>query len=764
MTEIHFPTNTALPVITRTYLRDNDNRLETPFEAFERVIEGIAYFGDLTKEELGLIKQNLFNLKAFPSGRQLWYGGTKNSQNPKNYPGLYNCCSLPCNSVEAFRKLFDFLMLGCGVGLVVTKDNIDCLPQINNLLNISIKNDIQKINDWNKKRALTKTQIKNDLFPETYTVIIGDSRQGWIDAFMFLIDQAIKPIIKNKVIKIKIDLSNIRPKGVPIKGFGGTANPTLLPQLFPKTASILNSAYRRKLTATECCLIAGEISLVVVSGNVRRSAGIRQGSDFDVEFAISKQDLWQQDEKGNWYIDPNRDCLRMANHTRVFHRKPTLQECIESVQKQYFSGEGAIQYAPEAIARGNTDILKYCDRSSFLQNPMKWLVNHGYKEKELKYRVNRYGLNPCGEIIGSSFFCNLSEVHLNQLTNASEYEINQAFTSAGLIAASLLHQQFTYSDLQESRELDPIVGVSFTGLFDFFVHKLGSQWLQWWQAGRPKYWFVQGKLTKYYLSDYFRSAEIKWLSKFRAWVEEAVHGYCDRHGLKRPNRCTTVQPSGTKSLLTGASPGWHPPKSTRYIRRITFQREDPVALTCMDFGYNVIPSQMDKDKNGQLLNNPFDSRCTEWLIEVPIEVSWAAIADNCDFDPSKISATAQFDFAMQVQQHYTTHNTSATIELTEDEIMPLATAIYEAIAGDQGYVSFALLARFDSLETFPRLPFEPISKKAYQKLNNQIKIPTNQQFAARLEHWRSQKQFQFTQVGPASCDSDKCFFSEKYIK
>ena len=28
-----------------------------------------------------------------------------------------------------------------------------------------------------------------------------------------------------------------------------------------------------------------------------------------------------------------------------------------------------------------------------------------------------------------------------------------------------------------------------------------------------------------------------------------------------PNRYTTVQPAGTKSLLTGASPGWHPPKA-----------------------------------------------------------------------------------------------------------------------------------------------------------------------------------------------------------
>jgi hypothetical protein len=34
-------------------------------------------------------------------------------------------------------------------------------------------------------------------------------------------------------------------------------------------------------------------------------------------------------------------------------------------------------------------------------------------------------------------------------------------------------------------QLDPIVGVSFTGLFDFFVNLFGESWLRWWEAGRP---------------------------------------------------------------------------------------------------------------------------------------------------------------------------------------------------------------------------------------------------------------------------------------
>jgi len=145
----------------------------------------------------------------------------------------------------------------------------------------------------------------------------------------------------------------------------------------------------------------------------------------------------------------------------------------------------------------------------------------------------------------------------------------------------LLNHQFQEPRYQQSRLWDPIVGVSFTGLFDFFVHAFGTEWLQWWQTGRPD--TDQGKI--------FKSKEENYLNTWREIVEKTVADYCDRHGLKRPNRCTTVQPSGTKALLTGASPGWHPPKSQRFLRRITFRKNDPIALACLDYGYTIIPSQ-----------------------------------------------------------------------------------------------------------------------------------------------------------------------------
>lgn len=340
-------------------------------------------------------------------------------------------------------------------------------------------------------------------------------------------------------------------------------------------------------------------------------------------------------------------------------------------------------------------------------------------------------------------------MHLNQLNPRNEKEQEEAFKAGALSVAALLNHRFNEERYQFSREVDPIVGVSFTGLFDFFVHAFGVEWLRWFEAGRPD--TVQGLD--------FKEKEADYLNRWREIVHQTVWEYCDSHGLRRPNRCTTTQPAGTKSLLTGASPGWHPPKAQRFIRRITFRKEDPVARACMDYGYSIIPSQSDKDENGQLLNDPFDPRCTEWLVEIPVSVSWADLDGADKVDISKFDVMAQFDFYMQVQKHYTRHNTSATLELREHEIEPLGKKIYEAIRDDEGYISAALLARFDDLQTFPRLPFEPIDKATYEKLSAEVlERRKSDDFYASLLRYDSGE---LIDAGPAGCDSDKCMFPEQ---
>lgn len=740
----------AYPVFFRTYSRFNAGGRENWQQVCSRTLRGLVKLGKLDADEADLIDQMQRQVKALPSGRWLWVGGSAWLERPENFSGAYNCTSTNVVDWRSFGLMMDLAMMGCGTGAILEPELIDQLPIVRNRLEVKVIGEIGTT-PAGQRRQFTDVEVAGDLV----TIKVGDSRQGWVKSYQTILELSSDDRFSGTV-QIEVDLGDVRPVGELLKGFGGVANPVKLPDLYQRSARILNKAQGRKLNSVECCLLIDEAAVTIVAGNVRRSAGMRQFNSHDALGTSAKDNLWQQSEDGAWRIDPERDALRMANHTRVFHQRPTLEECIDAVRKQYYSGEGAIQWAGEAIARANIDaIANDAEKKDFIAAydqglGQEWLMAKDPKitDQEARNRLLRYGLNPCGEIIGLNYHCNLSEVHLNQFDPNDLEDQANAFRAAALSVASLLNHQFQESRYQVSRLEDPIVGVSFTGLFDFFVHAFGTPWLEWWAVGRPD--------SEVGLK--FKAQEAEYLSRWRQDVHQAVWDYCDRHGIKRPNRCTTVQPAGTKSLLTGASPGWHPPKAQRFLRRITFRKNDPVALACMDYGYNAIPSQSDKDENGNLLNDPFDPRCTEWLIEIPVAVSWADLPGADRVEISQFNAMAQMDFYMQVQKFYTAHNTSATIELRENEIEPLGQRIYEAIQNDEGYISAALLARFDDLQTFPRLPFEPVDKATYDQLMAGVQQrQVNQDFGLALARYDSGA---IEEAGPAGCDSDKCLMPE----
>jgi ribonucleotide reductase class II len=716
----------------------------------ERNLEGLRRLGHLNDEEVSLLRRMQMQQKALPSGRWLWIGGTEWIEQRHNFSGAYNCTSTNLVDWEAFALMMDLAMMGCGTGAIIEPRLIERLPVVRNTLIIDGVSAIGVTPAAQRQQLTTHTVAADQV-----TIKVGDTRQGWVESYRLLLSLSSDERFEGPV-HITVDLNDVRPVGESLKGFGGMANPVKLADLYSRVAHLLNKAKGRRLTSVECCLLIDEAAVTIVAGNIRRSAGMRQFAAEDTAAATAKDNLWQQDSEGNWRIDPERDSLRMANHTRVFHHRPSPQLVLEAVTKQFQSGEGAIQFAPEAIARANADLLPTPElRQEFVgiysdqgrEEAARWLRLHhnSISEAEMEHRLGRYGLNPCGEILGADFHCNLAEVHLNRIDPHDEQDQADAFRAAGLAVACLLNHNFEVERYRQSRLWDPIVGVSFTGLFDFFVHAFGTPWLKWWEAGRPD--TEEGRQ--------FQQQEAAYLGRWKQTVNEAVWEYCDRHGIRRPNRCTTVQPAGTKSLLTGASPGWHPPKAQRFIRRITFRKNDPVALACLDYGYTIVPSQSDKDDQGRLLDDPFDPRCGEWLVEIPTEVSWANLPGADTVEINNFSALAQFDFYMQVQKHYTAHNTSATVEFRENEIEPLADAIHQAIEQGDGYISAALLARFDANATFPRLPFEPIDAATYQRLSAEV-VNRRQQadFFAALRRYDGGAAL--AEAGPAGCDSDKC--------
>jgi ribonucleotide reductase class II len=246
----------------------------------------------------------------------------------------------------------------------------------------------------------------------TIYMIVGDSRQGWVKAYQRILEIASDDRFGGEVF-LNVYLGNVRPYGERLNGFGGVANPVKLAWMFGAIAEVTNAAVGRQLNSLECCMVIDIGAETIVAGNLRRSAGMRQGAWYDNNFTDAKLGLYAQDEQGQWYLpDPRKSVLRIANHTRVSHHKPSLEEIQEAVSKQYHSGEGAIMWAGEAVCRANRDLIKECDRSNFLYLynlsrdhaeeflAVAYLRHHGVpcSEEELEHRMQRYSTNPCGSL------------------------------------------------------------------------------------------------------------------------------------------------------------------------------------------------------------------------------------------------------------------------------------------------------------------------------------------------------------------------------
>jgi ribonucleotide reductase class II len=800
MLDIQNQNNFSFPLtdvqIYGSYSRINKDGLKEDWqEICDRTLHapesGLFAIASFTQEEENLIEEMMrgdgtaSSLKALGSGRWLWCGGTEWIKDTSNWHGAFNCVTLVLDNINAFGTSMNLSACGCGVGVVLERKHINLLPPVVSPINLLVTgtpgNNSNKSNDNNDDTIVSK--IGN-----AYFISVGDSRLGWCNAYQALIDLASTPC-NLSTIEVTIDISRVRPAGTPLKGFGGVANPERLPLLFERTVAILNKAVGRNLNALECCLLVDEAGLAIVAGNIRRVAGIRQGDANDSDFINAKSNLWTQ-TNSKWRIDPEREALKVANHTRVFHHLPTKEECIAAIASQFRNGEGAIQWAGEAVARANADLLKnslekekFLDlygnpqvASSYLADRYFMIYSKEITEQELADRMSRYGLNPCAELIAANNHCNLATVHLTNINCTDMDEQAKAFRAATLNAVPLLHQNFDKQLFAKSRDYDPIIIVSFTQGFEFFARLCGINWLRWWQAGRPFNWrdsawhspirvdfpnedFSDTTETVFdCLSHYFLAVEARYLSFWREIVEQTAKEYCDRNGLKVPNRCTGLKPEGSLTLLTGTGMcGLHPPKSWRYIRRKEVPKNSPLALAAIDFGFSVMPSNGDKDEFGNLLDDPYSPNCKSWVIEAPVEEKLIKLIPEIEvegIDPSKFSCVAQINWIMQIQKYYSRHNTSCTPEIREHEIEEVGELIHNLIANNEGYVSMAFLARHDEHQSFPRMPFEPISKQEFERLKAQVlKQRKSESFKELLSQY-----LQGVEDAPieSACDSAAC--------
>lgn len=256
----------------RTYARKNGHFSEEWEDTVNRVVVACATQLNcgFTATEENRLKEIMMQLKGTVAGRFLWQLGTK-TVDKLGLPSLQNCAFVVVDEpVRPFTWAFEMLMLGCGVGFNIQRENVSKLPQV-------------------KRKIKVIRKDENDA-----DFIVPDSREGWTELLKRVLEAA---FITGESFSFATHL--IRPKGTPIKGFGGTASgPEPLSNGIEQIVGVLNNRSGKKLRPIDCLDIMNIIGSVVVAGNVRRSAEIALGDYDDIEYLMAKR--WDLGNIPNW--------------------------------------------------------------------------------------------------------------------------------------------------------------------------------------------------------------------------------------------------------------------------------------------------------------------------------------------------------------------------------------------------------------------------------------------------------------------------------
>lgn len=415
-------------VYNRTYCRwiPSLKRRETWLETVQRITEYSLSLYSGHKEKLVLVNESelmfdkIFNLEILPAGRTLWIGGTESAK--KFGEATYNCSACVIDNIDAFGDLFQLLLCGCGVGFRVLKEDVEKLPEfVTDLDVVHVPYDYNGFT--NEETAKTHCYIGEDY----HELVVGDSREGWVEALRTYL-LLITPPFKKKQF-IRICYNQIRPEGSRIVTFGGHApGPGGLQEMFENVTRVISNS-NGKLTPVQCMDICNFIGKNVIVGGTRRSSQIALGSPDDKEFLEAKKDLWIKKENLQ---------RTMSNNSVAFTLKPTREQLEKIFEGIKNNGEPGFL---------NLSALK-------IRRPWGEAVN------------------PCGEaILGDRGFCNLSSLNLLAFVSNKKIDLEEAKKAIALaarIGCRATNVSVSLPEWDRVQKRDRLLGVSMTGIMDTF--------------------------------------------------------------------------------------------------------------------------------------------------------------------------------------------------------------------------------------------------------------------------------------------------------
>ena len=184
-----------------------------------------------------------------------------------------------------------------------------------------------------------------------------------------------------------------------------------------------------------------------------------------------------------------------------------------------------------------------------------------------------------------------------------------------------------------------------------------------------------------------------WLEGGYSVIQEKDKEYSDWFAIPRSIKTTSVKPSGTVSLLAGATPGMHYPESRFYIRRMRISASSELVQPLIDAGYPVEPARDSSD--GKTL-----------VVEFPIDVGEGVRVQN------SVSMWEQLSLAAFLQRHWADNQVSCTVTFD-----PKIEGPHLAPALDYFQYQLKGISFLPKLEegAYPQMPYQSITEEEYHR-------------------------------------------------
>jgi len=306
----------------RTYSRwiEEKGRRETWIETVDRYMNFMRNKVKdlLTEEEYNEVREYILQQKVMPSMRLLQFAGPAAE---RCNVCAYNCAYTAISSIKKLKDAMYISLSGTGFGFSVEYDQ--SFPLFNE--------DGTPVLDENGNQVIKVIPIV-DNFPavkppsgETFHHVIGDSKEGWADAFGFGLEKWFNGD------KVKFDYSKIRPKDAPMKTMGGRASgPEALKRFLMFVKYVIRRRVGAKLLSVDFHDIICRMAIDTSEGGLRRAALISLSELDDNELRIAKigRSLWSNGQRFK------------SNNSVAYTRKPTKEQFDKEWQSLVDSKNG----------------------------------------------------------------------------------------------------------------------------------------------------------------------------------------------------------------------------------------------------------------------------------------------------------------------------------------------------------------------------------------------------------------------------------------